>query len=269
MKDPSLSDFAVNLEMWWQDSDRLDRVRRAADFGFTWVELWFWHHWNVESLASLIDDNGLRVAQFGGWDFEPSMSSRENHEAFENGIVEALEVASLLGTHLINLNGPHHDPSRKLEDQLLAVVEALQRVAPLAAEKNVTLMVEPMNLRVDHPGYLLPTSKDVTAICEAVGSEYVKVNWDLYHLSISEGDLSGHFREGQPHVGYVQIADHPGRHEPGTGEINYPFLLNFVRSEGYAGPIGLEFSPAHSPQRAIERLKAASRASVGQTTSSS
>ena len=115
-------------------------------------------------------------------------------------------------------------------------------------------MVEPMNLRVDHPGYSLPTSEAVIEVCREVGSDALGINWDLYHLQISEGDLTGHFVEGFPWVAYVQIADHPGRHEPGTGEIDYAYVLRNITDQGYTGPIGLECSPKATEEVAVDRL---------------
>lgn len=252
----TLKRFAVNLETWWSDQDQDARVGRAAEAGFEWVEIWFWRRWNIQSLARRIREHRLRVSQFGAWDFEPSLADRSNHGVFEGAIREAVEVASLLDCRLMNLNGPYHDPSLHREDEITAVIEALQRVAPIAEEAEVTLMVEPMNLRVDHPGYILPTSDDVVELCASVGSEHVKINWDLYHLHITEGDLVGHLSDAMEHVAYIQIADHPGRHEPGTGEIRYEYLLPRIEELGYTDVIGLECFPLDTPDRAIERIRA-------------
>lgn len=258
MNDPQLARFAVNLEMWWTSADALDRVQLAADAGFTWVELWYWRNWDVNALARTVNDAGLQIAQFGGWDFEPSLADRSNHDAFETAIAEAVEVADLLDCRLINLNGPYHQADRPVEDERIAVTEALHRVEPIVAEANITLMIEPMNVRVDHPGYAFPNSADMVAVCEAIGSRYIKVNWDFYHLQIAEGDLTGHLLEGFANVAYVQIADHPGRHEPGTGEIRYEFVLEYLNSLGYQGLIGLECKPLESAEAAINRIKSIS-----------
>lgn len=255
LADPDLSRFAVNLEMWWPHLDRGSRVAEAAQAGFEWVEIWFWRNWDIDGLARRLDEHGLRLAQFGAWDFEPSLADRANHNAFQAAIREAVDVADRLDCRLVNLNGPYHEPHRQRDDEVAAVVEALRLVAPLVEAAEITLMVEPMNVRVDHPGYTLPASDDVIEICAAVGSDHVKVNWDLYHLHISEGDLTGHLAAGMDRVGYVQIADHPGRHEPGTGEIRYEYLLPRIADLGYKGVIGLECSPLNTPAEAIERIK--------------
>jgi hydroxypyruvate isomerase len=116
-----------------------------------------------------------------------------------------------------------------------------------------------MNIRVDHKGHCLYGSPPAIRICQAVGSPWVKINWDLYHMQISEGDLCGRLREGFPYIGYLQLADHPGRHEPGTGEIHYNRVLREVYELGYRGFVGLECVPLRDP---LEAARAVARADV-------
>ncbi|MEM7516158.1 MAG: TIM barrel protein, partial [Planctomycetota bacterium] len=117
-----------------------------------------------------------------------------------------------------------------------------------------------MNDRVDHPGHCLIGSEDALRICREVDSPYIKINWDLYHMQISEGDLCGHLREGFDQIGYVQLADHPGRHEPGTGEIHYPRVLRELHDLGYRDYVGLECSPRGGDStRAARAVAAADR----------
>ena len=125
------------------------------------------------------------------------------------------------------------------------VIKVLRRVAPIVEREKVMLILEPMNGRVDHPGHCLYGSEDAVKICRAVDSPMVKINWDLYHAHISEGDLCGHLKEGIDQLGYVQLADHPGRNEPGTGEIYYPRVMRQLKELGYTGYVGLELAQAH------------------------
>ena len=114
------------------------------------------------------------------------------------------------------------------------------------------LILEPMNIRVDHKGHCLYGSPAAVRICREVNSPMVKINWDLYHMHISEGDLCGHLKEGFDQVGYLQLADHPGRHEPGTGEIYYPRVLREAYDLGYRDYVGLECNrpgPSWPPRR--------------------
>ncbi len=111
-----------------------------------------------------------------------------------------------------------------------------------------------MNIRVDHKGHCLYGSPDAVRICREVNSPMVKINWDLYHMHISEGDLCGHLKEGFDQVGYLQLADHPGRNEPGTGEIHYPRVLRQAYELGYRGYVGLECRPATTELAAAQAV---------------
>lgn len=249
----SLDCFAVNLEMWWPDLSRIDRVRAAADAGFELAEIWYWPNWDIATLARVAQEHGIGITQIGGWDFEPRL--HESRSEFRDGVAAAIEAAVTLDAPLININGPYLRPGETGSDVVSGVIETLASVVDLAEAADVSLMVEPMNLRVDHPGYSLPTSRDVIEVCRSVGSDALGINWDLYHLQISEGDLTGHLSEGIDHIKYVQVADHPGRHEPGTGEIEYHYVLARLAELGYEGPIGLECSPHHDPGRAIAAIE--------------
>lgn len=251
----SLSDrWAVNLEMWWPELEPLERVAAAAGAGFGLAEIWYWPNWEVAELGAALTEHGVSLTQIGGWDFEPRLHEREHRAAFRDGIAAAIETARALGAPRINLNGPYLRPGEDPAEVRAGVVDAIGSVVDLAEDAGVVLMVEPMNLRVDHPGYCLPTSADVVEVCRAIGSPALGVNWDFYHLQISEGDLSGHLAEGIEQVAYLQVADHPGRHEPGTGEIDYAFVLARSAAFGYDGPIGLECVPRDGAARAVERL---------------
>ena len=252
--------FAVNLEMWWADLPRIGRVEAAARAGFRLGEIWYWPNWDVDALVAACRDHGIRLTQIGGWDFEPRLHDPANRERFRAGIAAAIEVAHRLGVERVNVNGPYLAQGEDRTQVRRGVVEAIRDVLDLVETSGVTLMVEPMNVRVDHPGYSLPTSQDVIEVCEQVGSKSVGINWDLYHLQIAEGDLTGHLSEGLEHVTYVQVADNPGRHEPGTGEIEYGFVLRELTALGYSGPIGLECSPLESEAQAIARIGHVARA---------
>ena len=249
---PVLTQYAVNLEMWWPDLPRLERVEAAVAAGFDKAEIWFWAEWDIPALTERCRSVGLDIVQLGGWDFEPRL--HEVPDAFRAGIKHAIEMAVALDALRINVNGPYIEPG---EDRIAvrdSVIAAIGGVLDLLADADRTLMVEPMNREVDHPGYSLPYSADVIEVCRAVGSPHVGINWDLYHLAISEGNLIDNLAAGAEYIAYVQIADHPGRHEPGTGEIPYRTVLPAVRAAGYGGPIGLECSPSDGASAAIARL---------------
>lgn len=249
--------FAINVEMWWSALPLAERVRRAAELGFPAIELWDWRSKDIPALAAQTKELGLAVAQFTAWGFEPALCDARNHDAFEAAVVEALAVAKQLGAQHACVVAGNLQKDLTLAQMHANVVQGLERVAPLAEAADVTLVLEPMNGRVDHPGHCLYGSSDALAIVRAVGSSHVKILWDLYHMQISEGDLCGHLKDGFAEIGYVQLADHPGRHEPGTGEIHYPRVLRALHELGWRGWVGLECSPRGE---ALDAARAVARA---------
>lgn len=251
--------FAVNVEMWWSNLPFLDRIRKAAELGFPGVEFWDWRSKDVDAIAALAKELGIAVTQFTAWGFEPGLCDAKNHPAFEQAIQDALATSKKLGSDYLCVVAGNLQPGLTLEAMHQNVIDGLKRVAPLAEAAGVTLMLEPMNGRVDHPGHCLYGSADALKIVRAVASPRVKILWDLYHMQISEGDLCGHLREGFAEIAYLQIADHPGRHEPGTGEIHYPRVLREAHELGFRGWVGLECSPKGDPLDAARAVARADR----------
>ena len=246
--------FAVNMEIWWSQLPFLDRVRKAAELGFPAIEFWPHANKDLDALASLCEELGIAVAQFTAWGFTPGLNDPKNHDAFLRAIEESCAVAKKLKAKHATVVGGNDREGVSQEEMHEHILTGLKRAAPIAEANDVTLILEPMNIRVDHPGHCLYGSEAAVRICREVDSTHVKINWDLYHMQISEGDLTGRLKEGFDQVGYVQLADHPGRNEPGTGEIHYPRVLRALSELGYRGFVGLECWPkvdAESAARAV------------------
>ena len=248
--------YAANVEMWWRHLPFIDRVHAAADAGFKYIEFWPWHGKNIEAIAKVCGERGIEVAQFTAWGFVPGMNNPENHGRFVEEIKKSCEIAKQLNCKRMTVVGGNDQPRMTQDEMHQNIITALKLVKPIVEEAGVMLIIEPMNIRVDHKGHCLYGSVDAVRICREVDSPMIKINWDLYHMQISEGDLCGRLRDGFDQVGYIQVADHPGRHEPGTGEIYYPRVYAELKSLGYTGPIGLECSPASDEETAIHRLRA-------------
>lgn len=247
--------FAVNIEMWWRHLPFLERIDHAAALGFPAIEFWDWRTKDIAAIAERCGTLGLEVAQFTAWGFDPPMLLESNHGRFVRAIEEATDVARTLPCRLMTVVGGDDQPGLTRAEMHAGIAAGLRRAAPIAEAADVTLILEPMNVRVDHPGHSLFGSDPAIRICQQVGSPAVKLNWDLYHMQLSEGDLCGHLREGFAAgvVGYVQLADTPGRHEPGTGEVCYSRVLREVFDLGYRGFVGLECSPIHDEPTAARR----------------
>ncbi len=251
--------FAVNVEMWWKKLPFADRLKSAASLGFPAVEFWPYEGKDIDATAKLCDELNLEIAQFTAWGFVPGMNDPKNHDKLAAKIEEACRVAKRLRCPKMCVVGGNDQPGMTQAQMHENIITGLKRVAPIAEEHQVMLILEPMNIRVDHKGHCLYGSPAAVRICREVNSKYVKINWDLYHMQISEGDLCGHLKEGFDQIGYLQLADHPGRHEPGTGEVFYPRVLRQAHELGYRGYVGLECTPATTELAAARAVAAADR----------
>jgi len=249
--------FAVNVEMWWGGVPFLDKVRKAHAAGFPAIEFWPWRGKPLDELRDLCRELSIEVAQFTGWGFVPGLNDPSHHDRFEKEIREGIEVAKRLDCRKMTVVGGNDIPGKSPEEMHAAIITGLRRVKPMVEDAGVMLILEPMNIRVDHKGHCLYGSVDAVRICREVDSPMVKINWDLYHMQISEGDLCGRLRDGFDQVGYLQLADHPGRNEPGTGEVHYNRVFQEAWRLGYRDYVGLECVPRNGAEKAIERIKAA------------
>jgi hydroxypyruvate isomerase len=246
--------FAANVEMWWTNLPFLDRIRAAHALGFPAIEFWPWRGKDIAAIAKLTQELGIEVAQFTAWGFSPGLNEPANHAPFVAEIEASCKVAAQLRCTKMTVVGGNDVAGMTREQMHDQIIAGLKLGAVPAAAAGVLLILEPMNIRVDHKGHCLYGSEAAVRICRAVGSPAVKINWDLYHCHISEGDLCGHLREGFDQLGYAQIADHPGRTEPGTGEIHYPRVLRELHALGYRGAVGVECRPSKPEADAAKAL---------------
>jgi hydroxypyruvate isomerase len=251
--------FAVNVEMWFKNIPFLDRLRQSAALGFPAVEFWPWDNKDLGAVAKLSKELNLAIAQFTAWGFRPGLNDPANHKKFVKAITDGCKVAKQLDCKLMTVVGGDDIPGMTQEQMHANIIAGLKPVMPIVEDNEITLILEPMNIRVDHKGHCLYGSAPTIRICEAVGSPNMQINWDLYHMQISEGDLCGHLREGfkAKRVGYLQVADNPGRNEPGTGEVHYNRVLKEAYDLGYRGYVGLECRPKEDEVSAAKRVAAA------------
>lgn len=251
--------FAVNVEMWFTKLPFLERIKQSAALGFPAIEFWDWRakKKDLQAIADLTGELGVEIAQFTAWGFVPGMNDPKQEDRFVQAVEEGCGVAKQLRCRKMTVVGGNDIKGVSQADMHAQIIKALKRAAPVAEAQQVMLILEPMNIRVDHKGHCLYGSEAPVRICREVNSPMVKLNWDLYHMQISEGDLCGRLKEGFDQVGYLQLADHPGRHEPGTGEIHYNRVLKEAYDLGYREAVGLECRPAADERTAAQRVAAA------------
>ena len=247
------TDFALNLEMWLRGPLE-DKIRQASKLGYKYFEFWPWRNKNLEAVLEAMKETGMKAVQFTAWGFHPGMNDPKNHKAFVKEVKASCEFALKLDCPMMTIVGGNDQKGmtqREMHDNIIA---GLKLAAPIAEDHNVMMILEPMNIRRDHKGHCLYGSPDAVRICREVDSPMAKINWDLYHMQISEGDLCGRMREGFDQIGYLQLADHPGRREPGTGEINYSRVLREAYDLGYRKPVGAECSPSEGAATSTARM---------------
>lgn len=251
--------FAVNIEMWFRGLPFLDRIKASADLGFPAIEFWELEGKDLEGIARACEECQVEVAQFTAWGFVPGLNHPKNHPAFVNALEQVAEAAGILKARKATVVGGNDQPGMSPAEMHQNIITGLKLGAPIAEAADLMLILEPMNIRVDHHGHCLHGSAPGIRICRQVESSHVKLNWDLYHMQISEGDLCGHLGEGIDQVGYLQVADHPGRCEPGTGEVCYSRVLRRAKELGYTDYVGLECRPRDGEELAAQRVFEADR----------
>ena len=241
--------FAANLSMMFNEVPFLDRFALAAKAGFKGVEFLFPYDHPAAEIAARLKDNGLQQVLFNApaGDFgkgERGMAAIPGKQAaFRDSIKLALEYATILACPRLHIMAGLK-PEGVAHDTLTAVYGAnLAYAAEECAKAGVKPIIEPINHR-DIPGFFLNTTDQAAAIIAAIGPEKLGLQFDLYHCQITEGDVVKRVEKHLPLIAHMQVADTPGRHEPGTGEVNWPFVFKTIDALGFRGWIGCEYRPA-------------------------
>ena len=218
------------------------RIRAARAAGVPAVEFWGWRHRDIASIARVLGETGVEVAAFAVDPAVP-LADPSAGDAVVAVVAESADAAARLGCRNLIVVSGNRDEGLPVAAQRAAMVAALRRAAPLAAARDVTLLLEPLNTRVDHIGTFLDSTEDGFAIVDEVGSSNVKLLFDLYHAAVMGERMQDVLASRLSDVGHIHIADAPGRHEPGTGEIDWPASLGWLTEHAYHGRIGLEYEP--------------------------
>jgi hydroxypyruvate isomerase len=246
--------FAANLSMLYPELDFLDRFEAAAKDGFEGVEFLFPYAWPAEAIADRLRANGLQQVLFNAPPGDHARGERglaclPGREAeFRDGIATALAYARVLSCPRMHVMAGVPPPGLARDTAERVYVDNLRWAASQAARAGRDLLLEPLNPR-DAPGYLVSRQDDAHRLVEAVGAPNLKVQMDLYHCQITEGDVAMKIRRYLPggRIGHFQIAGSPGRHEPDVGEIHYPYLFDVIDEVaaqcGWTGWVGCEYLP--------------------------
>lgn len=251
--------FAANLSMLWPELDVYDRFGAAARAGFSRVEILFVHALDHDRIEDQLKEHDLELVLFdphpGNWEAgERGLLSLPGREAeFLKSIEDAIETAQQLGTRRLNAIAGVLPAGVSRADAERTALENLRKTAPLAEKADVYLLIEPIN-NVDMPGYFADSIERGVALVEAAAHPNVRLQLDQYHVGMMGGDARAELRKYAPLVEHVQIADVPGRHEPGTGQQPITEFLRDLDAVGYRGVVGLEYRPLGSTEDALEWL---------------
>ena len=249
--------LAVSAEMQFVDLPFVDRVRRIHDLGFE-VEIWDWTTKDLDALVA----TGATFSSMTGY-VTGTLADPDGADELLRTAADSLAAADRLGCPRLNVHGTGLDgrglPVRPTDvvtpAMWLTAARTLGRLAELGEKAGRVFTLENLNTAVDHPGTPFARAEDTFALVEAVGSPYLRMNLDLYHAQIGEGNLVSLLERTLPAVGEIQVADVPGRCEPGTGEIHYPAIAAALRRLGYDGVVALEGWASGDPERALTAFR--------------
>jgi hydroxypyruvate isomerase len=252
--------FAANLTMLFNDSPFLDRFEKAAKSGFQAVEFLFPYPFPAEEIKQKLEQNKLELVLHnlpaGDWDAgERGIACLPDRVAeFQGGVVKAIEYAKALGVKQLNCLAGKIPAG--VDKGLLhqTFISNLAYAADALKNVNIKLLIEPINT-FDIPGFYLSRTQQALDILNEVGSDNLFIQYDIYHAQRMEGELCKTIEANLSKIAHIQLADNPGRNEPGTGEINYPHLFQFIDGIGYEGWIGCEYKPATNTEAGLGWIK--------------
>ncbi len=257
--------FAANLSMLYTEVPFLDRFERAARDGFDAVEFLFPYAFPAAEIKTRLKDHGLALALFntpaGNWEAgERGLACQpERIDEFRRGVTQAIEYAGALDVSMVHCMAGKAPAGVAAETLRSAFIENLQFATRELKRAGLSAVIEPINT-YDIPGYYLNHTAQALAIIDAVGADNLYLQYDIYHMQRMEGELAATLTKNLARIGHVQIADNPGRNEPGSGEINYRFLFDVLDRIGYKGFVGCEYKPATTTEAGLgwfERARAA------------
>lgn len=252
--------FAANLSMLFTEIDFLDRFQAAANAGFKGVEYLFPYAYDKQELAKRLKDNGLvqvlHNLPAGDWEAgERGIACHPDRvEEFKQGVARAIEYAQALGCPQVNCLAGKIPTGVTPAAAHKTFVDNLRYAAAELKRAGIRLVIEPINT-FDIPGFFLSRTDQALAIIAEVGSDNLRVQYDIYHAQRTEGEIANTLQKHLARIAHVQLADNPGRNEPGTGELNYPFLFAHLDRIGYQGWVGCEYKPANGTEAGLGWLE--------------
>ena len=256
--------YAAHLSIAFKEFPFYERFQRAADLGFSAVEFMSPFDYDVEQVAQDAQDAGVQIVQYNFFNGDLAGGDRgfashpDKREQWRDWFLRALELVPRLDARQLTALAGCAVPGLDRETQIGCLVDNCQWAAAHLERVGMPMTLEALN-PWEHRGYLLTCSRHVLELLARVGSPWIKYQYDMYHMQRVEGDLVRTIRENVDRIGHAHVADNPGRHQPGTGEINYRFVLRALDEAGYDGYVGLEYVPPGRTEDCFDWLPRAVR----------
>jgi hydroxypyruvate isomerase len=252
--------LSVRVEPLFRNESLPAQMEKVAQAGYQGFEFGNWRAADPVQITQLKNKLGLECACLvGNRAVDPkgmTLVNPQDREGFLNEIKASSEAAKRFeSTRLVTLTG-NAIPSLSREAQHKSIVEGLKAAHDIVAPRGITLIVEPLNTLVNHAGYYLDHTPEAFAIMREVDSPNVKILYDIYHVQIMDGNLIASIRENIRHIGHFHVGDVPGRHEPGTGEINYRNVFRAIHEAGFHDFVAMEYVPSKDPMATLAEVKA-------------
>ena len=244
--------FSANLEVLYYELPWAERFAAAKKDGFQYVEFWGWEDKDLDEVKRLVAENGLTLSAMGG-DGPFSMCDPANKQEYLDYLKRAIEAAKFVGTDTLIIHSDALQPSPQYAvplsgdysytTKICTMFDILSTIAPWAEEAGITFVLEALNIVTDHLGNFLTDPRTGSELTSLTGSDNMKILYDVYHMQINEGCICDTISNYADQFGHIHVADAPGRHEPGTGEINYTKVIRHLEACGYTGRVGYELFP--------------------------
>ena len=255
---------SVNIEVIYAELPWAERFAAAKNDGFDYIEFWNWDDKNLPEVKRLLDKNSLKISGMSG-DGPFSMSDPVNKKDYIEFIEKSIEAAKIIDcpTLIIHSDSLEDEPQYakplagdySFTTKICAMFDVLKTIAPMAEAAGITFALEALNTYKDHKRNFLDNTKMSVDLIRAVNSPNVKILYDAYHMYLVEGKIAETVEESLDAINYIHIADAPGRHEPGTGTINYRAFMKHLAKIGYKNVIGFELYPKSGTEAAVKAIK--------------
>lgn len=252
-----MTKFSACIEMLFvpETPDPAERVRLAKAAGFEAVEFWLWSNKDLDAVERVLGETGVKLAGIVAEPFA-ELTREGDHDRFLAGLEKSRDVALRLGAGVLICQSGPFLPGIERAKQHEGLMIAMQRSAEVLKGSGVRLGLEPLNDRVDHPGYYLTSTVEALDIMDAVDRPEIGITYDLYHSMVMGEVPEEVVGDRARHIVHVHVADHPGRNQPGSGGLDLKRPLNWLQGQGYDGFVGLEFRPTAGTDEALTQMRA-------------